>query len=76
MVSRLLPGAAITSVELDAPSLAIAGKRAAHHGLDSARLLLSPDPMSLPPDVGDFDFILFSAVFEHLLPEERTSLLP
>jgi len=76
VVSRLLPGAEITGVELDAPSLEIARKRADHYGLKSTSLLLSPDPEYLPPDIGDFDFILFSAVFEHLLPEERTNLLP
>ncbi len=76
VVSRLLPGAEITGVELDGPSLEIAKMRVVHYGLDSTRLLLSPDPESLPPDIGDFDFILFSAVFEHLLPDERTRLLP
>ena len=76
VVSRLLPGAEITGVELDAPSLEIARMRADHYGLQATRLLLSPDPESLPPDIGDFDFILFSAVFEHLLPDERMHLLP
>ena len=73
---RLLPGAEITGVELDASSLEIARKRADHYQVESPRLLLSPDPESLPPELGDFDFILFSAVFEHLLPDERAHLLP
>ena len=76
VVSRLLPGAEITGVELDAPSLEIARMRADYYGLQSTNLLLSPDPESLPHDIGDFDFILFSAVFEHLLPNERRLLLP
>lgn len=76
VVSRLLPGANITGIELDAPSLEIARMRADHYGLNAVEFLLSPDADSLPPDLGEFDFILFSAVFEHLLPEERTRLLP
>ena len=28
------------------------------------------------PDLGTFDVIMFSAVYEHLLPEERRSVLP
>lgn len=76
IVSRLLPGASITGIELDAPSLEIARQRVNHYGMGPVELLLSPDADSLPPDIGDFDFILFSAVFEHLLPEERTLLLP
>jgi hypothetical protein len=30
----------------------------------------------LPADLGEFDFIMFNAVFEHLLPHERPKLLP
>lgn len=76
IISRLLPGAEVVGVELDAPSLEIAKMRAAFYGLNNTRLLLSPDSESLPADLGEFDFIFFSAVFEHLLPAERTHLLP
>jgi hypothetical protein len=30
----------------------------------------------LPPGIGEFDFVMFNAVFEHLLPHERRALLP
>ena len=36
----------------------------------------SPSGDSLPPELGQFDFIMFNAVFEHLLPHERPKLLP
>jgi SAM-dependent methyltransferase len=75
ILSRLVPGASVTGVELDKSSLNIARMRAKHYGL-SPQLKLSPDSMSLPPGLGTFDYILFSAVFEHLLPDERLRLLP
>jgi hypothetical protein len=30
----------------------------------------------LPPDIGSFDFVIMSAVYEHLLPEEREIVVP
>lgn len=75
VLGRLAAAALVTGIELDGPSLAIARRRAAYYDL-GAELLLSPSPRDLPPGIGPFDFILFSAVFEHLLPEERLLLLP
>jgi 2-polyprenyl-3-methyl-5-hydroxy-6-metoxy-1,4-benzoquinol methylase len=75
VLSRLAPGAILTGVELDEPSLNIAKMRASHYNL-TPRLSLSPDSQSLPQDLGTFDTIIFSAVFEHLLPDERLELLP
>jgi SAM-dependent methyltransferase len=75
VLSRLAPGCRITGVELLPDFLRAAERRAAHHGLE-ARYLLSPSADSLPAELGRFDYILFSAVVEHLLPGERASLLP
>jgi len=75
VLTRLAPGCRITGIELRPELVAAAEKRAAFLGLD-ARYLVSPSAESLPPDLGTFDYILFSAVVEHLLPQERTSLLP
>jgi len=75
VLSRLAPGCRITGVEL-LPALRDAAEQcAAHLGLD-ARFLVSPSPDRLPDELGRFDYILFSAVMEHLLPYERRSLLP
>ena len=39
-------------------------------------LFRSPDGSSLPPGIGKFDFVMLSAVFEHLLPGERPVIMP
>ena len=54
----------------------LARLRAAHHGLERLEFRVSPGPTDLPADLGTFDFVSFSAVFEHLLPAERVTLLP
>lgn len=38
--------------------------------------LCSPSATELPPDMGTFDAVVMSAVYEHLLPEERVALMP
>ena len=35
----------------------------------------TPDGNHLPPDIGEFDFVIMSAVYEHLLPSERPSVM-
>ena len=35
------------------------------------RFELSPSGSELPPDIGSFDYVILSAVWEHLLPAER-----
>jgi 2-polyprenyl-3-methyl-5-hydroxy-6-metoxy-1,4-benzoquinol methylase len=76
VLSRVLPPCEIVGIELEERLLKIARLRAAHFGRTSLRLLQSPSGDSLPPDLGQFDFIMFNAVFEHLLPHERPMLLP
>lgn len=36
----------------------------------------SPSGESVPEGLGEFDYVLLSAVFEHLLPQERRTVLP
>jgi 2-polyprenyl-3-methyl-5-hydroxy-6-metoxy-1,4-benzoquinol methylase len=76
VLARLLPPCEIVGIELEERLLEIARRRAQHFGRTTLRLLLSPSGDSLPPDLGQFDFIMFNAVFEHLLPHERRTLLP
>ncbi len=76
VLARVLPPCEIVGVELQGKLLELARLRAKHFGRTSLKLLQSPSGDSLPPDLGEFDFIMFSAVFEHLLPHERRSLLP
>jgi len=56
--------------------LELARRRASYFGRSSLKLMQSPSADSLPPDLAEFDFIMFNAVFEHLLPRERRALLP
>ncbi|HKU90931.1 MAG TPA: methyltransferase domain-containing protein [Steroidobacteraceae bacterium] len=76
VLARLLPPCEIVGVELEEKLLELARLRAQHFGRTSLQLLQSPSGDSLPPDLGEFDFIMFNAVFEHLLPHERHTLLP
>jgi 2-polyprenyl-3-methyl-5-hydroxy-6-metoxy-1,4-benzoquinol methylase len=75
-LTRLLPPCEIVGIELEDRLLKIARLRAQHFGRTSLQLLQSPSGDSLPADLGQFDFIMFNAVFEHLLPHERRTLLP
>jgi 2-polyprenyl-3-methyl-5-hydroxy-6-metoxy-1,4-benzoquinol methylase len=76
VLARLLPPCEIVGVELDERLLRLARLRAAHFGLPAVKFLRSPRGDQLPENLGKFDFIMFSAVFEHLLPAERPVLLP
>ncbi len=76
VLSRLLPACEIVGIELEEKLLNIARLRARHFGRTSIQLLRSPSGDSLPQALGEFDFVMFNAVFEHLLPAERPQLLP
>lgn len=76
VLARLLPECEIVGVELEERLLRIARLRAQHFGLQRARFFRSPSGDTLPDGLGSFDFVLFSAVFEHLLPRERRTVLP
>jgi 2-polyprenyl-3-methyl-5-hydroxy-6-metoxy-1,4-benzoquinol methylase len=76
VLSRVLPQCEIVGIELEERLLDIARLRARHFGRNSVQLLRSPSGDSLPAHLGQFDFIMFNAVFEHLLPHERPRLLP
>lgn len=76
ILARIFPESRIVGVELDERLLRIARARADFYNLaDRVSFYQSPDPESLPKDLGTFDFITFSAVYEHLLPNERKPLL-
>jgi SAM-dependent methyltransferase len=77
VLARMFPDAKIVGVELVPAHVELARHRAAFYGLDGrVSFQVSPDANNLPPDIGDFDFIVFSGVFEHLLPDERPRVLP
>lgn len=76
ILRRMFPDSHIVGIELEEKSLKLAKLRSTYYGFNNIEFLLSPDADSLPENIGTFDYILLSAVFEHLLPEERKKLLP
>ena len=76
VLRRLLPPCDIVGVELEERLLRLARLRARYYGASTVRFLRSPSGDALPEGIGTFDYIVLSAVFEHLLPAERRSLLP
>ena len=76
VLARLLPPCEIVGVDLEERHLRIARLRAGHFGRTGVRFAQSPAGDALPEGLGLFDFVIFSAVFEHLLPGERGTVLP
>ncbi len=77
VLSRMFPETRIAGVELVPEFAELARHRAEFYGVeDRVSFSLSPDVNKLPPDIGEFDHIIFSAVYEHLLPDERKAILP
>lgn len=63
-------------VELVSEFVQLAEHRAQFHGVTGrVSFQRSPNANSLPTEIGEFDYITFSAVFEHLLPNERQTVL-
>ncbi len=76
ILSRMFPNSEIVGVELDETYLQIARRRLDYYGYKNVTFLASPSGNDLPPNVGRFDFVILSAVYEHLLPEERETVIP
>ncbi|MFN2502510.1 MAG: hypothetical protein ABR530_10930, partial [Pyrinomonadaceae bacterium] len=45
-------------------------------GYSNIAFHVSPSGSELPAGIGEFDLVIFSAVYEHLLPVERQSVIP
>ncbi|MBT8085359.1 MAG: class I SAM-dependent methyltransferase [Woeseia sp.] len=77
ILSRMFPHTQITGVDLREMNLEVARLRAAHYNLTGrTNFRISPDGGSLPDNIGSFDCIFLNAVYEHLLPSERKTVLP
>jgi 2-polyprenyl-3-methyl-5-hydroxy-6-metoxy-1,4-benzoquinol methylase len=76
ILARMFPDMRIVGLELKEDLLSVARLRAQCYGLSTVTFRRSPDGSHIPADIGEFDFILLSAVLEHLLPQERTAILP
>ena len=75
-IAELLPDTEVVGVELDGRRISEAHAILEHRGLSNARFLCSPSGEQLPAGIGSFDFVMLSAVFEHLLPAERRTVMP
>lgn len=76
ILARMFPHTEIIGIELEEKLLLLAHLRATHYGYENIELIIAPNPSSLPPSIGYFDYVVLSAVYEHLLPNERKTLLP
>jgi 2-polyprenyl-3-methyl-5-hydroxy-6-metoxy-1,4-benzoquinol methylase len=75
VLARMFPHTEIVGIELEERLLSIAYLRTKYYGFNNVRLIVSPNPKSLPPNIGNFDYVVLSAVYEHLLPNEREAIL-
>lgn len=75
-LARMFPAAEVVGIELEETLLDVARARGRFYGFRNLCFHASPAPERLPDGIGSFDFVLLSAVYEHLLPHERRILLP
>jgi SAM-dependent methyltransferase len=75
-LAKMLPQTEIIGVELDAERIATANRVKEFREVHNVSFLCSPSGDSLPPGLGQFDFVMLSAVYEHLLPNERRIVMP
>lgn len=77
ILARMFPKAKeIVGVDIEEELLAIARLRAGHYHVDAVSFVHSQLGNCLPDNIGSFDYVTLSGVYEHLLPKERGSLLP
>ncbi|MDQ4120806.1 MAG: methyltransferase domain-containing protein [Acidobacteriota bacterium] len=76
ILACLFPASEIAGIDLYPELLEIARHRVQFYNFSNVVLRQSPSPDNLPPDLGEFDFVILSAVFEHFLPAERQKLVP
>jgi len=75
VLARMFPRSQLVGTELLASYVGLARKRAAYYAYRNLTFLVSPSGTELPAGIGMFDCIVMSAVYEHLLPRERETVL-
>ncbi len=75
-MGAMLPDTKVVGVDLKVGNIELAKRVLAARQLSNVQFLATSDPNSLPPGIGTFDFVMLSAVYEHLLPEERRRVMP
>ncbi|MFQ5496218.1 MAG: class I SAM-dependent methyltransferase [Phycisphaerae bacterium] len=75
LLARMFPRCQFTGLELEPRFVAVARLRARYYGLANVRFAVSADARMVPDGIGPFRAIVLSAVYEHLLPDERAAVL-
>lgn len=75
-LARMFPHTEIVGLDLLPELLEPARRLMKHMGLGNVTFVQAKSGDALPDDLGSFDFVTLNAVYEHLLPDERTLLLP
>jgi SAM-dependent methyltransferase len=76
VLARMFPRSEIVGIDIDARLLEVARARLAFYGYENVTFRLASSGSSTPEELGRFHFVIFSALYEHLLPDERCSILP
>lgn len=76
ILARFFSDAEIVAVELDSKLQSIAKRRLIFYGYKNVSFQLSPSGSEIPANIGQFDLVVLSAVYEHLLPSERKIVIP
>ncbi|MFO8013844.1 MAG: class I SAM-dependent methyltransferase [Phycisphaerae bacterium] len=74
-LARMFPESSIIGVELQPKFVDLARRRAAFYGYENVAFMLSPSGCELPEGIGEVDFVVMEAVYEHLLPNERPVIM-
>jgi len=75
-IARMLPETEIVGVELVPEKVEVAQTIAALQKVSNAKFLCSPSGGRLPDGIGQFDYVMLCAVYEHMLPDEREAVMP
>jgi len=76
LLAKMFPKSEIVGIELEKDLVQIARRRLQHYAFENVRFVESPIGTNVPVELGSFDLIVLSAVYEHLLPDERKLVLP
>lgn len=76
VLAALFPAAEIVGLGHDEALLELAGDLMRHLGRENVSLVAAPTRSHLPPELGTFDHVVLSGVYEHLLPAERRTVMP
>jgi SAM-dependent methyltransferase len=75
-IGEMFPETEVVGVELNPANVELARRVLAVRHCPNVQFVVSTDPNSLPSQIGTFDFVMLSAVYEHLLPGERRRVMP